>query len=243
MPAIPLTATSLVTIGACVLAVGAVVSALPPVIDAALSERPEAPDFDRRFEQLAEKHQVQSKVDRDRFEGRSLFFDAKAPKGWVDPRPKPKPRTAPPPTRVATDPVDVKPAEPAPPPVIAYTGPPIIGVDGGFVYFEKRGVTDGVRVGLGETDDSLGVTIKSFADAPARVKIEYRGKEFDLPLFAAADEELLFAGAKDLDGVTGSPETPFSSSARGNSRGRDAREAAARGRNRARTNGNNGRDR
>jgi len=72
-------------------------------------------------------------------------------------------------------------------------------VDGTSVYFDKQGI----RIPVGETDETLGVTVLSVADAPWTVKIEYRGTEFDLPLFARTDRGKLFSGDTALGGGSG----------------------------------------
>lgn len=194
MSRMTLTGSSLVTIGAVAVTVIAVAGAIPPLLDAALSSPPADTDLVARFDQFAERHEEIAAANRSRFDGRSFFFAPKPPADWSPPRRE----TTPPPVRPRVEEEDDSPPPPPPPPPpVRYTGPDVVGVDGQSVYFDK----EGIRIGVGETDEDLGVTVLSVEGAPWTVKISYRDTEFDLPLFKDwGTTEKFFTGAKSIEG-------------------------------------------
>jgi hypothetical protein len=94
------------------------------------------------------------------FDGRPLFFIPSEPT-------KPPP---PPPARAEEGP------PPPPPPPSKYGGPAIMGMYGGSVWFEN-----GTWVKPGETS-AAGVKVVRL-DAPWSARLEWKGVEFDVPLF------------------------------------------------------------
>lgn len=199
MPRPSITGPGLITIGAIAVSAITVLGAIPPLASALLSPRPTDVDLDGRFTRYAELHEELASEQIARFDGRSFFFAPKPPPGWSPPRPA----VETPPPRPRTEPTDPTPPPPPPPPV-RYTGPDVVGVDGQSVYFDKSGI----RIGVGETNDELGITVLSVDGAPWTVKISYRDTEFDLPLFKDwGESSKFFSGTTRIDGSGSSGTT------------------------------------
>jgi hypothetical protein len=210
-----MTTSSLVTIGAISVTAIAVVGSVPPLLDAVFADAPAPADLAGRFEQYAEGHEKMAAENRARFDGRSFFFAPKPPPDWSPPRRE----VTPPPPRPRTEPRDpTPPPPPPPPPPVRYNGPEVIGMDGQSVYFDK----DGIRIGVGETNEDLGVTVLSVEGAPWTVKISYRDTEFDLPLFKEwGESSKFFTGTTKIEGAAAAPlirPTSSSSSVGGRNR-------------------------
>jgi hypothetical protein len=129
------------------------------------------------LERLAGEHDEAMVVYRERFDGRTFFFQ---------PPPKPKPR----PKQIARPKVDRPAPKPAPtgppPPPANYTGPSPIGIFGQEAWFNPPRAGEGVlRVRVGETKDDLELLE---VDPPWSVKVKYQRGEYTVSLFERKDE-------------------------------------------------------
>ena len=128
-------------------------------------------DLSTTLESAVKKHEQLAKVDRDRFDGRSVFFMPPAPVRNV-PKPPPPPK--------------IEKPLPPPAPIIPqdYGGKKPISVLGPTVYFE------GFQIKLGEEYDGIKVL---GTNAPWSVKLGYQGGEYDVTLWAKPNEDF-FSG-------------------------------------------------
>ena len=157
-----------------------------------------------KLEALRDAHDDARTTWENRFAGRSAFHTPPQPR-----RPKPlaPPRPVTPPT---TRPEPVLPPDPVTPPEpTSYTGPAPIAFDGDNLWFSSD---DRIRVG-GEA--SRGVTLLGVEDAPYSFRVEYRGKEWDVPLRPRGEDSDLFkparnSGRGDLEALSipDKPTTP-----------------------------------
>ena len=138
-----------------------------------------------KLEALRDAHDDARTTWENRFAGRSAFHTPPQPRR---PRPTP-PRPVTPPT---TRPEPVRPTVPVTPPEpTSYTGPNPIAFDGDNLWFSSD---DRIRLG-GEA--SRGVTLVGVEDAPYSFRVEYRGKEWDVPLRPRSDDSDLFKPARN----------------------------------------------
>jgi len=148
-----------------------------------------------KLEALRDAHDDARTTWENRFAGRSAFHTPPQPR-----RPKPvtPPRPVTPPT---TRPEPVRPPEPVTPPEpTAYTGPKPIAFDGDNLWFSSD---DRIRMG----ESSRGVTLVGVEDAPYTFRVEYRGKEWDVPLRPRGEDSDLFkparnTGRRDLEALS-----------------------------------------
>lgn len=141
-----------------------------------------------KLEALRDAHNDARSTWEDRFAGRSAFHTPPQPR-----RPRP---TAPPKpvTPTTTRPEPVRPTEPiTPPEPTSYTGPKPIAFDGDNLWFSSE---DRIRVG---GEGSRGVTLVGVEDAPYSFRVEYRGKEWDVPLRPRSQDSDLFKPARNRD--------------------------------------------
>lgn len=137
-----------------------------------------------KLEALRDAHDEARTIWENRFAGRSAFHTPPQPR-----RPSPTP---PRPVTPTPRPEPVRPAEPlTPPEPTSYTGPKPIAFDGDNLWFSSE---DRIRLG-GEA--SRGVTLVSVEDAPYSFRVEYRGKEWDVPLRPRGEDSDLFKPARN----------------------------------------------
>ncbi|MCI0629107.1 MAG: hypothetical protein L0Y44_00455 [Phycisphaerales bacterium] len=123
---------------------------------------------------LVAQHQEKMQTYQARINGRSPFFDP----------PAPRPPTPPPP-RPTEEPV--RDPEPPPPAPKTYTGPNIIFAIGDTVRFKPFTVNDKpIDIRVGEQVGDLRVISTHL---PWRVRVWYKGGEFDVPIFARGSED------------------------------------------------------
>ena len=138
-----------------------------------------------KLEALRDAHDDARTTWENRFAGRSAFHTPPQPRR---PRPATPPRPVTPPT---TRPEPVRPPEPvAPPEPTSYTGPKPIWFDGDNLVFSSD---DRIRMG----ESSRGVTLVGVEDAPYTFRVEYRGKEWDVPLRPRGEDSDLFKPARN----------------------------------------------
>ena len=141
-----------------------------------------------KLEALRDAHEDARTTWEDRFAGRSAFHTPPQPR-----RPKPVTPSRPV-TPVTTEPEPVRPLEPVTPPEpTSYTGPKPIAFDGDNLWFSSD---DRIRIG---GEPSRGVTLVSVEDAPYSFRVEYRGKEWDVPLRPRSEDSDLFKPARNTD--------------------------------------------
>ena len=94
-------------------------------------------------------------------------------------------------TPPTTRPESVRPPAPVTPPEpTSYTGPKPIAFDGDNLWFSSD---DRIRIG----EASRGVTLVGVEDAPYSFRVEYRGKEWDVPLRPRGEDSDLFKPARN----------------------------------------------
>lgn len=139
---------------------------LPGLLAAVLTPSLDADRAAAGITDLLNQHAADKDAYQSRFVGRSLFHKP----------PAPRPKTPPPVARRQEEPAPIEDLTPKPPPVPrSYDGPSILFVLGEEVWFQN-----GLRLRVGEEAD--GITVIS-SDAPWKVKLGYRGGEFDQEIF------------------------------------------------------------
>jgi len=156
-----------------IVAVLAILMMLPPLAKAAFSGESGATQIQEQLAKLMTEHDNSLQTYRDRFNGRSVFFEPKAP---ASPR-----RETIETTRTTAPPPPPPPAPSGPPP---YSGPTMKGMIGEQILFPND-----LRVSVGEEKDGLRVLS---TDPPWTAKVEYGGWEYDLELFPRTSEEMFF---------------------------------------------------
>lgn len=158
---------SLVAIG---LAAIIVVATGAPVIAAMLRPGADVETLDSAFASHMSDQAENLELDRDRFDGRSIFFK---PPPLRRNRPAPPVTRTPPPERPATP--TPTPTPSTPPPPRNYSGPGINAIVGSTVWFDdKRQLT------VGQEQDGLAVIE---TNPPWSATLSYRGWEGDVSLF------------------------------------------------------------
>ena len=138
-----------------------------------------------KLEALRDAHDDARTTWENRFAGRSAFHTPPQPRR---PRPVTRPRPA---TPATPRPEPVRPPEPVTPPEpTSYTGPKPIAFDGDNLWFSSD---DRIRMG----ESSRGVTLVGVEDAPYTFRVEYRGKEWDVPLRPRGEDSDLFKPARN----------------------------------------------
>jgi hypothetical protein len=213
-------AWSLIAIG--ILSI-AVVANLVPVLSEALSPKPSARAVVDEVTRLMTEHDETQMVYRDRFNGRSVFFEPPA-------RKKPPPPTPPITDIVKVDQPEKVDLEPPPAPA-RYGGPAIVAILGDTVWFEG-----GKRVAVGEEVDGIEVVALNSAWS-AQIgwsRGEYAVSIYDVPegfgSVALADREVTIGDDRPNGFGSSSGSSGRSGSASGRERpGRSGREREQKG--------------
>jgi hypothetical protein len=131
---------------------------------------------------------------KEQFNGRSVFFK---PPAWPSP----------PIVKVPDDDDnDIPPPPPTPPEDKIYTGPGILYALGDVIRFKAKSASEkplDIRVG----EEKNGVRVIS-TNLPWTVRVGYRSKEWDVPIFNRGEDKFLLAQAKPIEIIRGLLEIP-----------------------------------